>query len=393
MKAIIKVVPISLISAAAGVSGTIFISWHYGLDAFAEYTISLAKISIALICLELIPASYSAFKQQDDICFSKSIPGFYLLSTVFVVALSFAFIQSGWIKDGSMLMVIYALLMVFQRYLDGFSQAHGLVGCYLFSIFISNFVRLLFLVAQAFLIGAGECEQLWTALLAGTLFGQVYLFCKLPGSFCLLLSPKLSGFSYLYSLRNDYKEYYLNSFLKRVKDTSTPLFCDYFVNNKSEAGAFFLCFKAVDFACGQIRLIEAFLTNKRTRARVLQNRKSVIIVSAILAQGLVVFITTAFVGLGDVGINGLLLGSLASFYVYPYMYEIFGRSDSYANFEPKRVTRSLLAYLFGVALVLMGFGYFEIADAVILVVSILMGQIFAALSYSSFKGRDHFVHG
>ena len=82
LQKIIRTIPLNLLAAATGIAGTLFISWKFGLEVFAIYTINLAKLSIILLGLEILPSSFSIFRQQSDSAFKIAYPTFYLLFSI-----------------------------------------------------------------------------------------------------------------------------------------------------------------------------------------------------------------------------------------------------------------------------------------------------------------------
>ena len=64
-------------AAAAGLGGTIFITWTFGLAEFAYYTINFAKLSLILLGAEVLPSSFTIFRLQEDREFTRSLPVFY----------------------------------------------------------------------------------------------------------------------------------------------------------------------------------------------------------------------------------------------------------------------------------------------------------------------------
>jgi hypothetical protein len=140
--------------------------------------------------------------------------------------------------------------------------------------------------------------------------------------------------------------------LRRLKDAALPLFVDAFMADKAAAGRFFLYFKAIEFACAQVRTIEAFMVNAGLRASLQRQRGRLLAGAAVLAQIATVVVSLAL--LYRQGITWATAGTAAaiSLFLIPYVIELYMRSNAYAALEPRKVSASMLANLLTTLLLL-----------------------------------------
>lgn len=383
LQKIIRTIPLNLLAAATGIAGTLFISWKFGLEVFAIYTINLAKLSIILLGLEILPSSFSIFRQQSDSAFKIAYPTFYLLFSIISTLITITLIHFFATENSSWFMASYIFLAVMQRYFDCQSQANGIIGDYFWIPAITNTTRLFTLIIQTQLFENSNIHDLlWSSLTIGMVAGQLYMGTKFPNIAKLFFRPpKKELIIYLLKIRKSYYPYYLNSVLKRAKDIYIPIFCDAFLTSKSEIGRFLLYQKSVDFSCTQIRMIEGFLTNIKIRSSLAKSKKNIIITSAIIGQITSIAISALLTHREGLGWNELYLAAIFSFYIYPYVLEIFWRSDSYAKFLPLQVSISLICYLVTSAVFLSIAAASNSANTFILISGMITSQTISAISY------------
>jgi hypothetical protein len=382
-RAIIRSLPVNILAAASGLAGTIIISWVFGPATFAHYTINIAKLAVVLLGLELLPTYFSVYRQQHDHEFAAALPLFYLLFAAVAAGLTALVIGLGYAQDPSWWMLTYMALSVSQRYFDNTLQAEGKVPAFLWLPAISNSVRLVML---GLLLGLdprlASGDVLWLSLSIGLGAGQAYALARFPGALDAFVSSwRWSSVTYLWHLRSNYYPYYVNSVLRRVKEAALPLFVDAFMPNKAAAGIFFLYFKAIEFACAQLRTIEAFMVNAGLRASLQRQRVRLLTGAVVLGQ--VATVVLSLILLYRQGISARTVGTAAalSLFLIPYVIELYMRGNAYAALEPMKVSASMVANLFATLALLGLFRAVGQLGVEALVATVVISQGVSAATY------------
>jgi hypothetical protein len=373
---------LNVTAAAAGLGGTFFITWFFGLAEFAYYTINFAKLSLILLGTELLPSSFTIFRLQEDERFTRSVPVFYAGFAVLAGGIAAILIGGQWLAHGSWFMIPFVVTTSLQRYLDAQAQASGRIDAYFWIPATTNIVRLALLCALSPLGLMSVPDVLWASISIGGLTGQAVMLSRFPEflNFDAWRQP-LGKLNYLWSIRGAYYGYYINSLLKRLRDTFLPLFADLVFPSKAEIGRFFIFTRASDAVCGQIRVLEAFMVNRAAREDLRHLRRRIVYTLAPLGQAAVVFIAMALMYRHGIRRSDVVLAIATGLFIYPYILELFWRNDALAQFKPRRVTLSLAAFIAGLAvppLIAYVLGRLSIP---VMVASYVAGQALAALTY------------
>lgn len=382
-----KTWPMTLTAAMAGFLGTILIVHLIGAASFADYAIDLAKLSALMLLTELIPSSYSVFQQQKDPAFEDDIAAFILLLLLIVPVGVLALHKAGVFSSFSFFIVAYAAGAVVQRYLDVRFQARGRITEFYAIPLTANIIRLTALLGLGLLVNDIPPGDLaWGAAAAGIVSSQVIFFVRSPTELAPFLRRcRRRALSRLWAQRADYVRYYPNIVLKRTRDIAMALICDALAPSKVEVGKYLLAYRGIDFASGQLRVIEAFLSNIGIREALASSRTRSLLLLALVGQ--ITAATMSFVLIAQAGVDSstLALAIAGSFFVYPYVLELAIRSDAYAAFAPQRVTISLLTFLAAIGITVSVAWYFTDMRAIHLMAAPLLGQSLATLSYRVFK--------
>lgn len=381
-RAIARSFGLNMTAAGAALAGTFVITWSFGLAEFAYYTINLAKLSIILLGAELLPSSFTVFRLQDDENFVRSVPIFYAAFALVAAGVTAILIEGDWLAHASWFMIPFVLTAVLQRYLDAQAQASGRIDAYFWIPATTNIARLTLLTGLAWLKALSVPDVLWLSLAIAGLLGQVVMLRRFPEFLDrnAWRQPR-AKLGYLWSIRGAYYGYYLNSVLKRVKDTFLPLLSDVLIPSKAEIGRFFVYTRANEAVCGQIRLLEAYLVNRSLRDNLRRARRLIFFSLAPIGQALVTVTALALMYRSGVTGSDVALAIVTGFLVYPYILELFWRNDALASFNPRQVAISLIASIVGLALPPICALLFWHLDTPALVAGYVLGQTFSAATY------------
>jgi hypothetical protein len=379
---------LNVTAAAAGLAGTFYITWFFGLSEFAYYTINLAKLSLILLGAELLPNSFTLYRLQEDERFTSAVPVFYLLFAIVAAVAAGMLVVTGLLDRASWFMVAFAFTSALQRYFDTQAQASGRVDAFFWIPAASNIARLALLAGLSQLRIFSIPDALWASLAVGSVIGQAVMLSRFPEFLdrAAYIKP-LAKLHYLWSIRSSYYGYYVNSVLKRLRDTFLPLFCDLVIPSKSEIGRLLVYTRANEAVCGQVRVLEAFMVNRGVRENLRHLRRRIFWTIGPVGQIAIAGIALALIYRHGIGPTDVALAFVAGLFIYPYIAELFWRNDALASFRPRQVTISLLCFMAGLALpplVAWALGRLSIA---ILVASYVLGQTLSAATYRLFPGR------
>lgn len=372
---------LNVVAASAGLAGTFFITWFYGLAEFAYYTIGFAKLSLILLGTELIPSSFAIFRLQEDEGFSGALPVFYVAFALCAASAAAVLIACGVIHHSSWFMIAFIFTSALQRYFDAQAQASGRVDAFFWIPASSNISRLVLLAALSHL-GLSIPNVLWASVAMGSIIGQLIMLSRFPeflqaGAYRAPL-PKLR---YLWSIRSSYYGYYLNSLLKRARDTFLPLFSDVVIPSKVEIGRLLVFTRANDAVCGQVRVLEAFMVNRSTRENLRSARYHIFWTVGPGGHLAVASIALALMYRHGISRADVVLAFVAGLFIYPYILELYWRNDALASFAPTRVTLSLLGFLAGLAVPPTIAWAFRVLSIPIFVISYVLAQSLSAAAY------------
>lgn len=368
--------------AGAGLLGTTLIIWYFGLATFGIYTVALAKLAIVMLGAELLPSSYTQFRLQDDPAFAKAAPAFYLIFAIIAVTAGAFMMRSGALAGGSWFVLPYLFCAAVQRGLDNQILAKGDVSLSVSLPLVSNIVRAATLALFILVPILSVADALWGSLFAGIFVSQCVMVLRRPETARILVAGRpLQSLHYLLGLRRQYTGYYVNSVLKRAKDTLFPLFCDIVLPNKYDLGRIFVYTRTSETVSTQIRILELFLINRESRARLSASRAGILLFSALIGHVGVVVLSSFLLWKHGLSGSSMLYAAGMGLFMYPYVYELAKRSDAYAAHEPGRVTFSLMAYAGALAAALTAAWTLNIFVLPVLIGAIVFAQICSALVY------------
>lgn len=377
---------LNVAAAAAGLAGTFFITWFFGLAEFAYYTINFAKLSLIMLGAELLPSSFTIFRLQEDPRFTAALPVFYLTFAICASALAGLLIGSALLNHWSWFMLLFVFNAALQRYFDTQAQASGRVDAYFWIPAATNVARLVLLLGLSRLPYLPAETVLWASIAVAGIIGQAVMISRFPEFLDRTAYRRpLAKFRYLWSIRSAYYEYYANSVLKRLRDTFMPLFCDLTIPSKAVIGHLLVFTRASEAVCGQARVLEAFMVNRAIRENLRHARRQIIMTVGPLGQLAIAMIALLLLYRHGIAPADVALALVTGLFIYPYILELFWRNDALAAFRPRQVTASLLAFLAGLAIPSVIAWAAGRLDVAVLVMSYVLAQTLAAGTYRLYR--------
>lgn len=247
-------------SAALNLLATIAIVRWYGDSTYTDYMIDFAYLAILGILAELVPSNFSIFKVQDQPEFIKAIS----LFTIIVCVISFGVVcallaftpifksETYWIAG-------YSAALTLKKYLDIRLQSSGkLKDFFIIEMLIAG--SRLILLGIFLHLQLSPSESIWSSLVIATTacYALWFIFHK-EEFFSFLFVFNQQTLNQIFQYRNIYPKYYFSIFLKRIKDNIITITAPLVLINKQDLAAFFLAYRGLVFAVGQIRIFESLL--------------------------------------------------------------------------------------------------------------------------------------
>ena len=385
-RTVIRMLSLSGLSSIFGLLSALYIVWVFGVAEFAIFTISLAKLSILLLALELVPSQYSIFRMQNDPLYSSAIATFYIGFALLLPIATFACVSNHIIVSQSWVIVPYAGLAVTQRYIELKTQSAGMVWAFGWMPTTSNLARIvMLLILGSPAAGLQPADVIWGSLCISSALGQAYVLWRYPElRQDLITAGPIGAVRRLLSDTRQYFPYIGNSALKRIRDTFVPLFCDLVMPSKAEIGRLLVYMRANEAVASQVRVIEAFMVNRAMRENLRHARRRIFGMIAPAGQAAVAVIALLLMYRETIGTSEVLLALLMGTFIYPYFLELFWRNDALAAFQPRQVTISLLAFLAGMAIPPLAAWAIGAVSIPLMIFSYILGQTLAAATYRLF---------
>jgi hypothetical protein len=353
-----------------------------GASAFADLTVDVFKLAVITIFLELVPTPYATFRVQRDPDYARQIATFSLVSCLFCLLAWAAVAGAGLFSNATIWMAPYALYLGMQRYLDITLQADNRIREYYQMLCVAAALRLLFTVVGLATIKGHDVAILWGALSLSSILSVMIWFAARPSEFKpFLRRGHRESLSLIFAARGAYYAYYLNTGLKRLRDSLLPVAASFVVAEKVELARYLLAMRGVEFVMGQLRLAEALLANLGNRAAVHHRRGRQLLLLAVLAQAVSFLVCVFLAGQAGFNVTTLIVSAIASLFAYPYVLEIGYRSDAYAEDAPLRVTISFAAFTATLAAALLALSRLDLLVAPGLIAAPVLAQAVASLTY------------
>lgn len=317
-----------------------------GNHAYADYVVDSAVIGLLLICLEIIPSNFVVFKVQDHPSWIRSVGAQALVSIAVIATFTTSLGTFGSpFNQYTPWIAVYAATCALKRYLDMRLQSTGRLAHYLrLDALIAGLrLPLLFCCAQ---LHVNAATSLWMSLAIASGVVQLHWLLTHPDDLQpLKLGLSTASFKAIWDERAAYPGYYLGIVLKRGRDNLMPLLAERFFQQKEELAAFFLAYRGLVFASGQIRILEGIINHKPTMNSVLGSASSRKLLIASIGQALVIGASVVLLLSAGAENAQPLTILILSLITWPSTYLILARAQAYASYRAHQVNAALLAHV------------------------------------------------
>jgi hypothetical protein len=325
---------------------TIIIIRILGEHVYADFAIDMAVLTLVFLVLEVVPSSYVIFRLQDNYRWNSAlVPQTILgtlLSMLIIAMLAYtadAFIAfSAWIFP-------YVIASALKRHIDISLQAHGRLYQFFAIETLAASLRLPILFIFIW-VGLANETALWASLALGLLLSQsIWMLWSRATFEQLILANRREYWALLWHERREYSKYYLNVFLKRIRDSLPPLIAARLFADKAELAAFLLAYRGILAAMSQARLVESVLNHRKNQKQLfnLYPEQRFIIAAGTQLMCLVATVLLFFsAGIVKPPWDTVIILSCLSWPTTLMMQE---RARSHSTFDAHHVTQSLIAYI------------------------------------------------
>jgi hypothetical protein len=369
---------LSAVAAAVNFGATLLVVRGFGTAVYNAYTVDLALLGLILLVLEAVPASFALFKIQDDPGWARCLAAQALASAALGAALTAAVAAGGTFRAFSVWMVAYAALLGWRRYADIRLQSSGRLAVF-FGIDLGAAALRLGLLVGLILAGHADADAVWAAIALATAAPLAWWAWRDPaekGQWAGIASS--ATWHALFDDLGRQRPYYLGIVLKRLKDSLIPLAAEQVLRGPDALAAFFLAYRGVAFAVGQVRLLEALVNHRASLASALRLAPRHRAAIGIGAQSLALAASAALViGAGSARVPWAAM-ALLSVSLWPLSFLVLERASAYSRYEAGRVNRSIVTYL---AAAVLGTALCRVigGDALLLFCAVLVVAEFAGL--------------
>lgn len=315
------------------------------LEILGEQAVFLAYIAFGGLIFSLIPPNYSVFKLQDSTSFKSILIGFYILCSIiffpFAVALKFLVFP----EIGLTTIYFVGVTTFCLSFFDIKFQASGELKKFFMFLFIVAFIKIISLSGLAYFGYINDLSGLlWTLTTIQGVILIIFLVPEKDHFVKFIREPMELGKSSQFVLKNfsEFKPYYLNTALKRVRSNSLILLFSRTASSET-MGLISLFLKVSTFVLGLSRTVESFFMN---RQNLISHKNEFVKKVPLFAFSLqLIYITVGIIYLRVLTGNYYAIAFiLQSFLVYPHIYFLFARAEMLSNYSNKEMNISEIIY-------------------------------------------------
>lgn len=322
-----------------------FIVRWLGLDVLGQFTVISSWAAIGTLLYSFIPPNYSLIRIQDDRSFEQLLALFFMLASIgYLLYLSVIF-GLGLVPISLGLFVFLAFPMAWQSYFDIVLQAENRLLLYFIFLFIVAILKIILLFLTQWTGGLYGINMLVYVNAIPQFMGILALMVWKRNYFWnISLESVRDLYQYIAKHLGQFSPYYINTFLKRLRENSIVVLFDPFVSNEV-IGLFSLFTKIDQFVLGLVRNIEAFFINKENIQQHRGHFDQYFLKISLTVQGVYLIVGAAYMKVmtGNFYLIWIFLSSLL---VYSYLRYLIVRAELLVRYENSDANRSELLFLF-----------------------------------------------
>ncbi len=316
------------------------------LDIFGEFAIFSSYLAFGGLIFAIIPSNFSIFKLQDDKKYKITLLVFFLFACSLFLLFSTLINLVGFVSIDILSVYFFGISTYALGYFDIKYQALGLLKKYFLMLFIIAVLKIITLGVFYYTQNLNNLSDLLMTMTLVQLL-VILFYAYEDRREIKYIATNLSVFKetafYIRDNFSNFKPYYLNTFLKRLRENSIILLFSKFTS-KDIIGLFSIFVKIASFVFGLSRSLEAFFMNRNNI-----NEYRAIFYKKILYFSITLQILFLIIGISylKIFVNQYFIFEILvpSFLVYPHVYFLLARSEMLSKYQNKEANVSELLYI------------------------------------------------
>lgn len=374
-KKLFKLSSINIITGLINFLSTVLVVKIFGLNIFGEFAIFSAYIAIVTLVFAIIPPNLSVMKLQDDNNFNSILITAYLMCNILIIivlSILYYFNNNFFGLEVNLWVVILFILMYsFFNLIDIQSQARNRLERYFYYLLFQSIFKVIIIGFMFYYFVQYDINLLIISFVLPQLLIFLFHIIYFKNDFLSIRMDIKKMFLFLVDDVSLLKNYYIEIFLKRIKDNIVVLIFSNFLS-KEIIGLYSLLLKVGTFVLSQVRILESFFMNKENLQKSNQIDNNIYLLS-FFVQILIIIVGIVYLKL-SIDEYKFYLILIYSFIAYPYLNVIILRNKLYATYKNGLIIYSLLL---NIAIVLLSsfLAYIlKIHSIYIIVVTVILAE-------------------
>ena len=342
---------LNTLTAAINFLSSYLIVKTLSLNIFGEFAIFSSYLAFGGLIYAIIPSNFSIFKLQDEQEYKVKLLVFFMLSSILFLFFVILMSVLGFITIDVLTVYLFGVSTYLLGYFDIKFQSAGRLNRYFSMLFIIAVLKIGAL-GLFYYMNHLNClsDLLWTMTIVQLAVILFYAFEDIEEINFIIKNRKIFPETLLFIKNNFtvFKPYYLNTFLKRLRENIIILVFSKFTT-KDIVGLFTIFVKIASFVFGLSRTLEAFFMNKENIYKYREIFYKKVLYFSVVLQFLFLFIGIIYLKFFT-GRYFLLEILIPSLLVYPHVYFLLARSEMLSNYKNKEANISELIYMFVVVI-------------------------------------------
>jgi hypothetical protein len=316
------------------------------LDIFGEFAIFSSYLAFGGLIYAIIPSNFSIFKLQDEQRYKVNLIVFFMLCSILFFLFVILMSALGFITFDIWTVYLFGVSTYVLGYFDIKFQASGRLNRYFFMLFIIGILKIGTLGLFYYTDHLNSLSDLlWTMTTVQMIVILFYAFEDRKEISFIINNLKVFPETLLFIKTNFmvFKPYYLNTFLKRIRENIIILVFSKFTT-KDIIGLFTIFVKIASFVFGLSRTLEAFFMNKENISKYREMFYKKVLYFSVVLQIIFLFIGIIYLKIFT-GQYYLLEIIIPSLLVYPHVYFLLARSEMLSNYKNKEANISEFIYM------------------------------------------------
>ena len=337
---------LNTLTAAINFLSSYLIVKTLSLNIFGEFAVFSSYLAFGGLIYAIIPSNFSIFKLQDEQEYKVKLLVFFMLSSILFLFFVILMSVLGFITIDVLTVYLFGVSTYLLGYFDIKFQSSGRLNRYFSMLFIIAVLKIGTLGLFYYMDHLNSLSDLlWTMTIVQLAVILFYAFEDIKEINFIIKNRKIFPETLLFIKNNFtiFKPYYLNTFLKRLRENIIILVFSKFMS-VNVIGLFSIFVKITSFVLGLSRTLEAFFMNRENIKNYKDAFYQKIIYFTIFIQLLFLIIGSLYLKIfsGEFYFFEILI---LSFLAYPHIYFLLARSEMLSKYNNREVNFSEGIYI------------------------------------------------